>query len=157
KPQISDYRGYLFRDFASGVAAIREAMQNDVPAAMLRLSDAEETRFYRAFGALGTQRGLKEHLQDSFLGLQGFDGKACALIAGFEGSAVEVARGRKTFAAIAGHFRALPIGRGPGARWHEGRFHGPYLRDPMMDRGVGVDTLETATTWSKVNALYAAV
>jgi alkyldihydroxyacetonephosphate synthase len=27
----------------------------------------------------------------------------------------------------------------------------------MMDRGLGVDTLETATSWSKMDALYAAV
>ena len=41
--------------------------------------------------------------------------------------------------------------------YSNGRFHGPYLRDPMMDRGVGVDTLETATSWSKLDALYVAV
>ena len=52
---------------------------------------------------------------------------------------------------------AISIGKGPGTRWFEGRFHGPYLRDPMMDRGVGVDTLETAASWSKIEALASAV
>jgi alkyldihydroxyacetonephosphate synthase len=51
----------------------------------------------------------------------------------------------------------LAVGRGPANRWYQGRFHGPYSRDPMMDRGLGVDTLETATTWSNVDALWKAV
>src|SRR5579862_3424643 len=46
-PQNRDYRGYLFHDFAHGAAAIREAVQQVMPPAMLRLSDASETRFYR--------------------------------------------------------------------------------------------------------------
>src|SRR5262249_21783095 len=31
------------------------------------------------------------------------------------------------------------------------------LRDPLMDRGIGIDTLETATTWSNVGHLRDAV
>ena len=57
-PEQSDYRGYLFRDFASGIAAIREAAQDEIPIAMLRLSDADETRFYRAFGNAGKARAF---------------------------------------------------------------------------------------------------
>lgn len=152
-PAVQDYRGYLFRDFASGAAAIRNAVQEEIPAAMLRLSDAEETRFYRAFGALGKKRGLKERLADAYLDFKGFDAEACALIAGFEGDEAEVADGRRRFARIAKRLGALSIGRSAGARWFEGRFHGPYLRDPMLDRGVGVDTLETAATWSKLEGL----
>ena len=59
----------------------------------------------------------------------------------------------RRFAAIAKRLGAMAIGRGPAQRWREGRFHGPYMRDPMMDRGVGVDTLETATRWSNIDAL----
>ncbi len=42
-PEQSDYRGFLFRDYAGGIAALREAAQDEIPIAMLRLSDAEET------------------------------------------------------------------------------------------------------------------
>jgi alkyldihydroxyacetonephosphate synthase len=153
----TDYRGYLFRDFASGTDAIRRAVQGGLPAAMLRLSDAEETRFYRAFSAVGKNRGLKEQLQDVYLNIRKFGANACALIAGFEGDEKEIDEGRRQFAAIAARSGALSIGENTGKRWFEGRFHGPYMRDPMMDRGVGVDTLETATSWSKLDALYRAV
>jgi alkyldihydroxyacetonephosphate synthase len=156
-PQARDYRGYLFHDFANGAAAIRAAVQDELPATMLRLSDADETRFYRAFGALGKKRGLKDQIADWVLKSRGFDANACALIAGFEGNAESVSSSQKHFAAIARKFGAMALGEGQGKRWQEGRFHGPYLREPMMDRGVGVDTLETATSWSKIDTLRAAV
>lgn len=54
-------------------------------------------------------------------------------------------------------FGAVSIGTGPGRAWARGRFEGPYLRDDLMGRGVMVETLETATTWSNAPVLYAAV
>ena len=153
-PAQSDYRGYLFHDFDSGLAAIRAASQAGVKAAMLRLSDAEETRFYRAYGGLGKKPTIARKLGEIYLGLRHFGDKACALIAGFEG--VETAAARKRFDAIARQHGALALGRAMGEAWRQSRFQAPYLRDPMMDRGVGVDTLETAASWSKLGALHAA-
>jgi alkyldihydroxyacetonephosphate synthase len=153
----SDYRGFLFRDFASGIAALREAAQDEIPIAMLRLSDAQETGFYRAFGNAGKPKSLSGRLADAYIDARKFDKRACALIAGFEGTTSEVTSSRRHFGVLAKKLGALSLGNGPGQRWYESRFHGPYLRDPLMDRGVGVDTLETATSWSKLDALYAAV
>jgi alkyldihydroxyacetonephosphate synthase len=156
-PAVIDYRGLLFRNFASGAAAIRRAVQERLPFAMLRLSDADETRFYRAYGAAGKKRGLKDWLADTYLRRRGFNEGACAMIAGFEGDSASVAQSRLRFETIAKELGAMTLGPSQGARWHQGRFHGPYLREPMMDRGLGVDTLETATSWSKIDGLYAAV
>ncbi len=36
----------------------------------------------------------------------------------------------------------------------EARFHGPYFREALLDRGLIVDTLETAHQWSSHTALY---
>ncbi len=155
--KAEDYRGYLFRDFASGTAAIREAVQSGIAATMLRLSDAAETRFYRQFGSVGQKRGVKDRLTQLYLDAKGFDDKACAMIAGFEGRGEEVEAARHGFEEIAQKHRGLKLGWGQGRRWKDGRFHGPYLRDPMLDRGVGVDTLETATRWSNIDALCVAV
>ncbi|MGC9954595.1 MAG: FAD-binding oxidoreductase [Rhizomicrobium sp.] len=155
-PAASDYRGYLFKDFESGTAAIRTAAQEGVAATMLRLSDAEETRFTRLYGGVEKSRSLAQRLAEIYLEMRGFDDKACALIAGFEGDAPAVARAQEQFGAIARKLGALPLGRGIGEHWRQFRFTAPYLRDPMMDRGLGVDTLETAASWSKLGALYAA-
>ncbi|HUB85013.1 MAG TPA: FAD-binding oxidoreductase, partial [Rhizomicrobium sp.] len=156
-PAASDYRAFLFRDFAGGAAAIRRAAQERLPFAMLRLSDAEETRFYRAYSEAGKTPGIVGRLTNAFLKSRGFDANACGMIAGFEGDAAAVERAQKRFAAIAKELGAMAAGSSAGKRWFEGRFHGPYLREPMMDRGLGIDTLETATSWSKIDGLYAAV
>ncbi|MBU6444087.1 MAG: FAD-binding oxidoreductase [Alphaproteobacteria bacterium] len=156
-PAVRDYRGFLFHDFAGGAAAIREAVQAELPVAMLRLSDAGETGFYRTFSGLGKRKGLKDWIEGRVLSMRGFDANMAAMIVGLEGDAGTVAYARQHVEAIAKRLGAMPLGTGAGKRWLAGRFHGPYLRDPLLERGVGVDTLETATSWSKLDGLYAAV
>lgn len=156
-PERVEDRGYLFRDLAGGMQAIRETVQAEIPVAMLRLSDAEETRFYRAFGALGKRPGPSDWIAKQVLAARKFTGEACALIASFEGDSASVSSSRKRFADIAKRHGAMLLGSEPGRRWRQGRFHGPYLRDPMLERGLGVDTMETATTWPNVSTLHEAV
>jgi alkyldihydroxyacetonephosphate synthase len=153
-PEVADYRFYLFRDFASGLDAIREATQAEISVTMLLLSDAEETRFCAAYDALGKPRSLARRIAERYRQWRGFGHKPCALIAGFEGSRKTVAFARRGFAAIAKRHGALSLGR--CERWKKARFALPYLRDPLLERGVGIDTFETATSWSKLEALYAA-
>jgi alkyldihydroxyacetonephosphate synthase len=107
--------------------------------------------------ALGKTPTIKDRLAQSYLDLRGIDSHAVALIAGFEGDAGEVAQSVKRFAALAKRLGAISIGRGAGERWRASRFHGPYLRDPMMDRGVGVDTLETSASWAALDGLRQSV
>ena len=45
----------------------------------------------------------------------------------------------------------------PGEAWAPGASPGPYLRDDLLDRGVMVETLETAATWTALLGLHAAV
>jgi alkyldihydroxyacetonephosphate synthase len=49
------------------------------------------------------------------------------------------------------------LGEGPGETWRKGRYRAPYLRDPLLDEGALVETLETAGFWSKLPALKTAV
>src|SRR5262249_13048982 len=149
-------RAYLFRDFAKGAAAMRDCVQSGTPVATLRLSDAEETRFYRAFAKSGQAPAPWDGIVSKALSLSRFE-RPCLLIAQFEGPTSIVSLGRQGVGRIARHYGALPLGSGPVTNWRQRRFHGPYLRDPMLDRGLGVDTLETATSWSKLHTLYAAV
>jgi alkyldihydroxyacetonephosphate synthase len=157
RPLARDYRAYLFRSFAEGREAVREIVQAEIPAASLRLSDEDETHFYGALGRLQGPPKFKHRIEDGYLGLRGFGGAKCAMITGAEGDAELVAYARSRIAAIARKHGGLGVGTGPADRWFKGRFHGPYLRDPLMDRGLGVDTLETATPWSNVPTLYQAV
>jgi len=139
-PEVKDYRGYVFTDFAAGVAAAREMMQARVATAMIRLSDKPETFFYNALDSGGA----------------GADGPAqfCVMLVGLEGGKTSVdAALERSRAIIKGH-GGIHMGEGLGKKWYAGRFETPYLRDPMMDRGLGVDTLETATRWSNLVHLH---
>jgi len=44
-----------------------------------------------------------------------------------------------------------------GKKWEENRFRSAYLRNALWEAGYGVDTLETATTWDKVEPLMKAI
>ncbi|MBV9061697.1 MAG: FAD-binding oxidoreductase [Alphaproteobacteria bacterium] len=155
-PAAVEGRAYLFRDFARGAAAIRDCVQSETPVATLRLSDVEETRFSRAYVRAGQRRSGWDQASGVALALASFK-RPCVLIAQFEGTKVTVRFGRQRFSRIARHHGAIPLGSGPAMQWREARFQAPYLRDPMLDRGLGVDTLETATSWSKLHGLYTAV
>lgn len=146
---------FLFRAFEGGVATVRRAVHEEVGAAMIRLSDADETRFYGEFRhALEPSRAMG--LAEKALGVVGFRDK-CVLMACFEGEEKDVRSSEKKLRAIVRAEGGLWVGPGPGRSWWKRRFQMPYMRDPMLDRGVGVDTLETATRWSNVLGLHAAV
>jgi alkyldihydroxyacetonephosphate synthase len=155
-PQVCDYRGTLFRDFRGGLEAMRLALQTECAVSVLQLSDAEETRFLRAYDGVGTIPNLLQRLGDAYRKLRGFSGKACLMIAGFEGETRSVALARKRFSAIAAR-RGMPAGSGAGENWRKSRYRLPYLRDVLLERGVGVEILETAASWSKLEQLHAAV
>ncbi len=64
---------------------------------------------------------------------------------------------RAAVAAVLTGLGGVDLGEEPGRAWEHGRFHAPYLRDSLLDVGVLVETLETATFWSRRQELYDAV
>jgi alkyldihydroxyacetonephosphate synthase len=50
---------------------------------------------------------------------------------------------------------AFSLGGGPVRSWKRDRYHTPYLRDRLLDQGILLDTIETATTWENLPTLYA--
>jgi alkyldihydroxyacetonephosphate synthase len=79
------------------------------------------------------------------------------VILGFEGEPDDVERRRLRAAALMRAGGGLRLGRRPGEVWLRGRYSGPYLRDELLNRGVLVETLETATSWSNLSNLHDAV
>lgn len=153
-PEETDYRGYLFREFAQGVAAAREIMQQGLPVAMVRLSDPDESHFLQRFSELRKPPGPVKRVADDLLELTGWgDGRAMMLI-GIEGDRDNVKAAHARATTIVRRHRAFPLGQSAGRSWYKGRFALPYLRDPLLDRGVAVDTLETSTHWSNLHALH---
>jgi alkyldihydroxyacetonephosphate synthase len=116
-----------------------------------RLSDPEETRL--TFAQAGGGAGVK-----ALLGYRLLRGHAsgCLAILGWDGDE-DIATRRHTAADVLERHGAIPLGPGPGKAWAHGRFSAPYLRDTLLDAGVMAETLETATTWSRLLQLHDAV
>jgi alkyldihydroxyacetonephosphate synthase len=137
-PETRTYEAWQFPNFADGSAAMRSLAQRGPTPTVLRLSDEAETSLNLA--------------RPSEVGGESTGG--CLMILGHDGDADDVAARRELTAARLRALGGTELGTEPGEAWAHGRFHGPYLRDSMLDAGVLVETLETATFWSGLPALY---
>jgi len=79
------------------------------------------------------------------------------MIAGYEGTPAAVVAKRGAVTSVVEGLGGTDLGAGPGNAWAEGSVNAPYLRDALLDVGVLVETLETATFWSNRDALYTGV
>jgi alkyldihydroxyacetonephosphate synthase len=152
-PQARRYEGWSFRTFAEGCEALRVMEQADASPDVVRLSDEEETRMSMALASTGS---AAERVGRAYLRMRGHDG-GCLAIVGFEGDAEEIERRRLQAGALLRAGGGVALGRRPGEAWLRGRYAAPYLRDALLDHGGLVETLETATSWSNLPVLYAAV
>jgi alkyldihydroxyacetonephosphate synthase len=146
------YEGVFFENFSAGVQALRSLAQQRALPDVARLSDEEETRMSLALAG----DGAKERLGRAYLRLRGYGG-GCLAILGFEGPAGEASARRRRAITLARAAGGLFLGSSPGEAWRRSRFHAPYLRDELLTHGVMVETLETATRWSNLIHLRAAV
>ncbi|HEX5980798.1 MAG TPA: FAD-binding oxidoreductase [Thermoleophilaceae bacterium] len=153
-PKVRRYEGWSFRSFAEGREAFRVMEQADASPDVARLSDEDETRVAIALASSGG--GTADKLRRAYVRMRGHEG-GCLAIIGFEGEEEDVERRRLRAGALLRAGGGLRLGRRPGEAWLRGRYAGPYLRDELLDRGLLVETLETAGSWSGLEALYEAV
>ena len=141
-PAATRYEAWSFPDFATGADALRAVVQTGTGPTVLRLSDEAETGVN-----LATTESIGE---DTITG-------GCLAITVFEGTEAHVeSRHAETRALLAAR-GGTSLGEAPARAWEHGRFSAPYLRDSLLSAGALCETLETATNWSNVPALKAAV
>ena len=145
--------GWLFRSFEEGREALRSFAQADASPDLARLSDAEETRLNLALASTG---GRVERIVRRYLRARA-GAAPCLAITGIEGAPDDVARRRSALAEAMRAAGAVGLGEGAGRAWLQGRFAAPYLRDELLDRGVLVESFETAGDWEALDGLYHAV
>jgi alkyldihydroxyacetonephosphate synthase len=152
--------GYLFPTFAIALNAMQEIAAGEYSVSVTRVSDAHETQF--SF-AMRVQPTLMDKLQSRALRIflrhrLGWDlNEMCLSFIGYEGSEQHVAAQRRAVGKLVKRHGGLCIGAGPGALYDQKKFDIPYIRDYLLDRGAAGDVSETATTWSNLKPLYAAV
>jgi len=146
-PAEKVYEAWRFESFAAGAAAMRHLAQTDRLPQVIRLSDEPETAINLASQTEVGQTPVGQSEADAATG--------CLMVVGHEGASV--AARRAEVAAELTRLGGVPLGEERGQAWVHGRFAAPYLRDAMLDAGVLVETLETATFWSNREKLYADV
>ena len=152
-PAARRYEGWSFATFAEGRDAFRVMEQAGASADVNRLSDEAETRLSMALASSGS---ATEKLGRRYLRMRGHEG-GCLAIVGFEGDEEEVDDRRRRTGALLRAGGGVALGHRPGDAWLRSRYAAPYLRDELLDRGVLVETLETAATWANLGALHHAV
>lgn len=155
-PKTKNYRARLFKNFAAGLTALRAMLQSGVTPTTVRLSDEAETR---SFFALREQaQGWDAFVQNlglRFINARGYSFEQGALlILGVEGEGALASHTMSAAQALCKAHGAFDLGRSMANSWLRERYATPYLRDVLMDHGVLVDTLETATTWENLAQLH---
>jgi alkyldihydroxyacetonephosphate synthase len=140
-PVVKTYESWQFASFAEGVTAMRTLAQSGVLPTVLRLSDENETAINLA--------------RPSEVGAESAGG--CLMITGYEGTQAAVDAKRLAVTALVTGLGGTSLGTEGGEAWAAGRFHGPYLRDSLLDVGVLAETMETVTFWSNLDHVYTSV
>jgi alkyldihydroxyacetonephosphate synthase len=130
--------GWVVDSWQQGCEAFRAMEQAGDAADVCRLSDETETALNAA--------------------ASGHDPPGpCLVVVGWEGDEEDIARRAKRTQVHLEAAGGRPLGEEAGERAGRNYFAGPYLRDELLGMGVLVETLETATTWSRLQELYTGV
>ncbi len=157
-PQKTRFGAFFFKHFEDGLLAYKEILQNGYLPAVMRISDSEETYHnivaqtlmreppkmpwsYRALLEILERRGYKEKTR-------------CMGILSMEGEPKLVNLTFKQAKKSINKYKGVYIGSRAAKSWHKRRFELPFIRDPLIDHGILVETFETSTTWDNIIDLY---
>jgi len=147
------FASFMFPSFQDGINAMREIYQGEFIPAIGRLSCGNETQAYLLLNREGKVR-LKDKLIEFILKtLKFYPMRRAVFLTVFEGSKEYVKKAKKRVKKIALRHKGLPAGGSYSKKWFEDRFEHPHLRDSLLDKGLIVDTLETASTWDNISIL----
>jgi alkyldihydroxyacetonephosphate synthase len=135
RPELVLGGGFAFGDVSAGLDAMRAVVQDGLRPLVIRLYDPEDTA------------------------LQGVDADGCLMVAASAGRRTVVEAGwALTEAAMAAH-GARQLGESAWAHWRDHRFSlsAERLLDFLRPPGAYLDTIEVASPWSRLPAVYQAI
>lgn len=148
-PTGDRYEAWVLDGWQAGSDAVRRLAQAHALADVTRLSDMDETEVQLELSGAMKARSLRMLLRAKGIT------DPCLLILGWEGTGLKQRRAA-ALKELQGT-RSVRLGRSVGESWRAHRFNGPRQRDALLDLGVCVETLETATYWTRLSELRGAV
>lgn len=144
-PENEHFEAFAVDGWERGSGLVRQLAQQGLLADITRLSDVDETQVQLQLAGTWKTSVLRR-----YLGARGVD-EPCLLVLSWHGDSAER---RKRAMRLLRSGGAVWLTSAPARAWLRGRFGGPRQRDALLDAGVCVETLETATHWSKLGTLY---
>ncbi|MCB1175894.1 MAG: FAD-binding oxidoreductase, partial [Leptospiraceae bacterium] len=159
-PEERRYAAALFPDLQHCVDFQRELTGSSLDMAMIRVSDPEESRLFEMLanaGKSGLAHAFKQRLARQVLKFKNINSGKCLVMLGMDVEEHTARRQDVAVRALVRRYGGFFVGRAAGEKWKQGRFNMPFLRNHLMEVSIGIDTLETATSYSNVIRLHDAV
>jgi alkyldihydroxyacetonephosphate synthase len=151
-PELHKHGSVIFREFATGVAFLRDVQRAGAAPASIRLMDNLQFQFGQALkprkrGFAASKSRLEKFFVTRVSGFAVDRMVACTLL--FEGTRAEVAAQERAVYRIAAQHRGIKGGAENGQRGYALTFAIAYIRDFMMAHHVLAESFETAVPWSQ--------
>ncbi|MGP9692920.1 FAD-binding oxidoreductase [Psychrobacter sp. AOP30-A2-5] len=149
QPEEELFKVAFLPNWAAGKEVLRQAVQKNIQLSMLRLSNAVETDAHLHLGTTPSQFMAIS----TYLKARGLSSKKVMLTYGVTGdkaqnklALTQFKKLLKQHGGVSGKLANLM-----GTIWAHGRFKFPYLRGTLWEKGIMVDTFETATNWNHID------
>ena len=150
QPEEELFKVAFLPNWEAGKEVLRQAVQKNIRLSMLRLSNAVETDAHLHLGTTPSQFLAIS----TYLKARGLSSDKVMLTYGVSGDKAQNKLALTQFnkllkqqGSVTGKITDIM-----GSVWAHGRFKFPYLRGTLWEKGIMVDTFETATNWNNIDA-----
>ena len=149
QPEEELFKVAFLPNWEAGKEVLRQAVQKNVRLSMLRLSNAVETDAHLHLGTTPSQFMAIS----TYLKARGLSSEKVMLTYGVSGDKAQNKLALTQFNKLLKQQNSVTgkITDIMGSVWAHGRFKFPYLRGTLWEKGIMVDTFETATNWNYID------
>ncbi|MBR5494667.1 MAG: FAD-binding protein, partial [Psychrobacter sp.] len=149
QPEEELFKVAFLPNWEAGKEVLRQAVQKNIRLSMLRLSNAVETDAHLHLGTTPSQFMAIS----TYLKARGLSSEKVMLTYGVSGDKAQNKLALTQFNKLLKQQNSVTgkITDIMGSVWAHGRFKFPYLRGTLWEKGIMVDTFETATNWNHID------
>jgi alkyldihydroxyacetonephosphate synthase len=149
QPEEELFKVVFLPNWEAGKEVLRQAVQKNIRLSMLRLSNAVETDAHLHLGTSTSQFMAI----NTYLKARGLSSQKVMLTYGVTGDKAQNKLAMTQFKNLLKQHGSVSgkLANLMGTIWAHGRFKFPYLRGTLWEKGIMVDTFETATNWNHID------